>query len=136
MRSKEFVSTLSTPLLQNTLRNQTNPKERLRYQPIVVYHLAEQAKAGGVDLSQAEGPWRVGTRALDRPGRNSLDSIPVVTNERTQIMVDTVGASAANVPTGRVVRADASNLSPMPTRNVPFITVTCSMPAWECGGMR
>jgi hypothetical protein len=90
MRSKEFVSTLSTPLLQNTLRNQTNPKERLRYQPIVVYHLAEQAKAGGVDLSQAEGPWRVGTRALDRPGRNSLDSIPVVTNERTQIMVDTV----------------------------------------------
>ena len=89
MKSKEFVSTLSTPLLQNTLRNQRQPKERMRYEPIVVYQLAEKAKARGVDLDQAEGPWRADTRALDRPGRNSLDWIPVVTNERTEVMVDT-----------------------------------------------
>ncbi len=89
MRSKEFVSTLSAPLLQNTLRNQRQPKQRLRYEPTVVYHMAEQAKARGVDLSQAEGPWRVDARGLDRPGLNSLDSIPIVTNERTEVMVDT-----------------------------------------------
>lgn len=94
MRSKEFVSSLSAPLLQNTLRNQREPKQRMRYEPTVVYHLAEQAKARGVDLEQAEGPWRVDRRALDRPGRNSLDSIPIVTNERTEVMVDTAEHAA------------------------------------------
>lgn len=89
MESKEFVSTLSTPLLQNTLRNQRQPKEHMRYEPIVVYQLAEKAKARGVDLSSAEGPWRAGARTLTRPGRNSLQTIPVVTNEHTQVMVDT-----------------------------------------------
>ncbi len=90
MRSKEFVSSLTAPLLQNTLRNQRQPKRRSRYEPTVVYHLAEQAKASGVDLDQAEGPWRVGARTLSRPGRNSLDTIPVVTNERTEVMVDSM----------------------------------------------
>jgi hypothetical protein len=89
MRSKEYVSTLSEPLLQNTLRNQRDPKQRMRYEPVVVYHLAEKTKARGVDLSQAEGPWRADARALERPGRNSLDWIPIVTNERTEVMVDT-----------------------------------------------
>jgi hypothetical protein len=89
VRSKEFVSTLSAALLQNILRNQRQPKRRSRYEPTVVYYLAEHAKASGVDLAQAEGPWRVGARALGRPGRNSLDTIPVVTNQRTEVMVDT-----------------------------------------------
>ena len=91
MRSKEFVSTLSASLLHNILRNQSQPRRRSRYEPTVVYHLAEQAKASGVDLGQAEGPWRVGARTLTRPGRNSLDTIPVVTHERTdvEVMVDT-----------------------------------------------
>jgi hypothetical protein len=90
MRSKEFVSTLSASLLHNILRNQRQPRRRSRYEPTVVYYLAEQAKADGVDLGQAEGPWRVGSRALPRPGRNSLDTIPVVTNQRTEVMVDTM----------------------------------------------
>ena len=67
MRSKEFVSTLSEPLLQNTLRNQRQPKQRMRYEPVVVYHLAEKTKARGVDLTQAEGPWRADARPLERP---------------------------------------------------------------------
>jgi hypothetical protein len=90
VKSKEFVSTISAPLLQNTLRNQRHPRQRARYEPVVVYHLAEQAKADGVDLGQADGPWKVGTRALSRPGRNSLQSIPVITNEHTEVMVDTM----------------------------------------------
>jgi len=89
MESKEFVSTLSEPVLQNTVRNQRQPPQRMRYEPTVVYHLAEQTKARGVDLSQVEGPWRADALALERPGRNSLDSIPIVTNEHTEVMVDT-----------------------------------------------
>ena len=89
MESKEFVSTLSEPVLQNTVRNQRQPPKRMRYEPTVVYHLAEQTKARGVDLSEVEGPWRADALALERPGRNSLDSIPIVTNERTEVMVDT-----------------------------------------------
>ena len=90
MNSKEFVSTLSAPVLQRTIENQRQPKEHLRYEPTVVYHLAERAKARGVDLEGADGPWRVRERRLARPGRNSLQSIPVVTNEYTEVMVDTV----------------------------------------------
>ena len=90
MRSKEDVSTLSAPILQSTLQNQRQPKARLRYEPLTVYYLAEQARAGGVDLEQAEGPWRPGVRALTRPGRNSLHNIPLVTNENTEVMVDTM----------------------------------------------
>jgi hypothetical protein len=90
VRTKEFVSTLSAALLQNILRNQRQPERHARYEPTVVYYLAEHAKASGVDLGQAEGPWRVGARALTRPGRNRLDTIPVVTNERTEVMVDTL----------------------------------------------
>jgi hypothetical protein len=89
MKSKEYVSTLSAPVLQTTLRNQRQPEAHLRYEPTVVYHLAEQAKSQGVDLSQAEGPWRVDSRELGRPGRNSVDCIPIVTNETTAVMVDT-----------------------------------------------
>jgi hypothetical protein len=89
MRSKEFVSTLSQPVLQSTLRNQRDPNARLRYEPIAVYHLAERAKASGVDLTRVEGPWRADARRLARPGRNSLDCIPIVTNETTAVMVDT-----------------------------------------------
>jgi hypothetical protein len=90
VRSKEFVSTVSASMLQNIVRNQRQPKRHSRYEPTVVYYLAEHAKENGVDLDQAQGPWRVGTRALSRPGRNSLDNIPVVTNQRTEVMVDTV----------------------------------------------
>jgi hypothetical protein len=90
MRSKEHVSTLSTPILQSTLQNQRQPRARMRYEPAAVYYLAEQTKAAGIDLEQAEGPWRAGVRALSRPGRKSLDKIPLVTNERTEVMVDTM----------------------------------------------
>lgn len=89
MRSKEFVSSLSGSVLESTVRNQRHPQQRLRYEPTVVYHLADQAKARGVDLGEAEGPWRADALPLDRPGRNNLDTIPIVTNEHTAVMVDT-----------------------------------------------
>ena len=45
-------------------------------------------------MDQAEGPWRPDARALSRPGRNSLHNIPVVTNEHTEVMVDTAEHAA------------------------------------------
>jgi hypothetical protein len=112
MKSKEDVSSLSAPLLQNTIRNQQQPSQRSRYEPIVVYHLAEQAKANGVDLDQAEGPWRADARALSRPGRNSLHNIPVVTNEQTEVMVDT--AEHASDVAGLLNWCGVHELEPIP----------------------
>ena len=90
MRSKEKISTLSAPILQSTIENQRQPKAHLRYEPVVVYHMAEQVKADGVDLRRADGPWRAAVRPLSRPGRKSFDKIPLVTNEETEVMVDTM----------------------------------------------
>jgi hypothetical protein len=89
MNSRERAATLSVPVLQSTVRNQRRPDARLRYEPTVVYHLAERARSRGVDLTAMEGPWRADQRPLRAPGRNSLSAIPIVTNEHTQVMVDT-----------------------------------------------
>ena len=89
MDSREFAATVSTPVLQNTVRNQRRPSSRLCYEPTVIYQLAERARSRGVDLNAMEGPWRPGQRPLRAPGRNRLNAIPIVTNERTQVMVDT-----------------------------------------------
>jgi hypothetical protein len=119
MRSKEDVSTLSAPILQNTIQNQRQPQARMRYEPVTVYYLAEQAKAGGVDLEQAEGPWRPGVRPLSRPGRNSLHNIPLITNEHTEVMLDTL-EHAADVA-GLLNWCGVRDLEPVPelTPSVP-----------------
>lgn len=94
MLSREHVSSLSAPVLTETLRHQRQPRQHLRYEPMVVYLLAEQARAAGVDLKSVPGPWQVAQRRLTRPGRRSLDVIPVVTNERAEVMVDTMERAA------------------------------------------
>jgi hypothetical protein len=117
MNSREFVSTLSAPVLQRTIENQRQPKEHLRYEPTVVYHLAERAKARGVDLARASGPWQVRERLLARPGRNSLQTIPVVTNEHTEVMVDTV--EHASDVAGLLNWCGVHELEPVPELNPP-----------------
>jgi hypothetical protein len=67
---------------------------RRRYQPMAAYALAEQIKRHGVELSAIEGPWRVAGRTLQRPGRNRLNLIPLVTNGRTEVMVDSMQHAA------------------------------------------
>lgn len=52
-----------------------------RYEPTLAYRLAEQARAAGIDLDAVPGPWHASLR------RHELELIPVVTNDRTQIMV-------------------------------------------------
>lgn len=94
MKSREHVSRVSAPVLTSTVRHQRQPTEHLRYEPTVVYMLAEQVRAHGVNLLSAPGPWRASQRRLARPGRRSLDVIPVVTNDRTEVMVDTMERAA------------------------------------------
>ena len=75
-----------------------NPEEVMRsrqlrpqgsYEPTLVYRLAEEARLDGVNLRSAPGPWRPTERRVRRPGRKSLTVVPVVTNEQTEVMVDT-----------------------------------------------
>jgi hypothetical protein len=90
MKSREHISSVSSPVLTSTLRHQRRPTAHMRYEPTVVYMLAEQARSHGVNLQAAPGPWRAAERELSRPGRRSLSVIPVVTNEETDVMVDTM----------------------------------------------
>jgi hypothetical protein len=60
-------------------------RQRHRYRPSLAYRMAEQARSAGVNLEAAPGPWRASRR------RDGLELFPVVTNGRTEIMVDTMG---------------------------------------------
>ena len=89
MRPQAHEPVLASAILQSTVDQQRRLNRRHRYEPTVVYIMAERARARGVDLEAAEGPWRPDVRALRRPGRNSLHNIPLVTNGQTEVMVDT-----------------------------------------------
>jgi hypothetical protein len=60
-----------------------------RYEPAVVYALAERLKQEGVELHKVPGPWRPARRRLRRLGRNAERHIPLVTNGVVEIAVDT-----------------------------------------------
>jgi len=112
MDSREFAAAVSTPVLKNTLSNQRRPNARMRYEPTVVYQLAKRARSRGVDLNAMQGPWRAGQRPLRAPGRNSLSAIPIITNERTQVMVDT--AEHAVDVAGLLNWCGVNDLDPVP----------------------
>lgn len=63
---------------------------RRRYQPTAIYRLAESLRNRGVDLATRSGPWRAVAWALQRPGRNRVPVLPIVTNGLAQVMVDTM----------------------------------------------
>ena len=63
---------------------------RRRYQPSSAYHLAESLRRRGINLATLSGPWRVVARALNRPGRNRIPVLPIVTNGMAQVMADTM----------------------------------------------
>jgi hypothetical protein len=64
------------------------PRERGRYEPTAVFHLAARLKASGVDLDGASGPWRVRERPIALPGVG-LHPMSVVTNESAEFVIDT-----------------------------------------------
>jgi hypothetical protein len=63
---------------------------RRRYEPRAVYYLAESLRRQGVELAKRSGPWRAVAKALNRPGRNRVAVLPIVTNGLAQVMVDTM----------------------------------------------
>jgi hypothetical protein len=76
----------STP--SPTHRRASQPRPR-RYEPTPIYALAERLKREGVPLHRASGPWRPSRRLLRRPGRNAEQAIPIVTNGKVDIAVET-----------------------------------------------
>lgn len=94
MQPQAHEPVLASAILQSTLDHQRRPYRRHRYEPTVVYIMAERARARGVDLEGADGPWHPEVRPLRRPGRNSLHNIPLVTNGQTEVMVDTMEHAA------------------------------------------
>jgi hypothetical protein len=98
------------------IRQDARP-QRLRYQPTAAYMLAERAKREGVAISAARGPWRTSGRRLRRPGRNRLPVIPVVTNGRTELMVDTM-EHAADL-SGLLNWCGVNELNPVPDLSPP-----------------
>src|SRR5215216_1944655 len=72
------------------LKESSRTDRRKRYQPSAIYGLVESLRRQGIDLATKSGPWRAVERALQRPGRNRLPIIPIVTNGLAQVMVDTM----------------------------------------------
>jgi hypothetical protein len=65
-----------------------------RYEPTLVYMMAAWMRARGVNLDDVPGPWQVRQRPLRRPGRQSMQVIPIVTNEHAVVAVDSMERAA------------------------------------------
>jgi hypothetical protein len=98
----------------------SHPSQQLRarrYEPTPVYMLAERLKRQGVELHHIRGPWRPIRRLLRRPGRNAEREIPIVTNGRVEIAVDT--AEHAVDLSGFLNSAGLGHLDPIPNLRPP-----------------
>jgi hypothetical protein len=88
-----------------------------RYEPEVVYAMADSLKREGLDLHSVRGPWRPILRALRRPGRNAERAVPIVTNGMVDIAVDTA-EHAADV-SGFLNSAGLDHIEPVPNLRPP-----------------
>jgi hypothetical protein len=82
-----------------------------------VYALAEQLKREGVELHKVHGPWRPIRRRLRRPGRNTDNMIPIVTNGLAELAVDT--AERAAEVSGLLNWCGVDHLEPVPNLRPP-----------------
>jgi hypothetical protein len=87
---------------------------------MAAYVLAERVKRNGVAIGVADGPWRAGGLALQRPGRNHLGMIPLVTNGRTELMVDTM--EHATDLSGLLNWCGVEDLDPVSDLSPPLMT--------------
>jgi hypothetical protein len=88
-----------------------------RYEPEVVYAMADSLKREGLDLHNVSGPWRPTLRALRRPGRNQEHEVPIVTNGVVEIAVDT--AEHAADLSGFLNSAGLDHIDPVPNLRPP-----------------
>jgi hypothetical protein len=88
-----------------------------RYEPEVVYAMADSLKREGLDLHNVTGPWRPMQRVLRRPGRNAERTISIVTNGVVDIAVDT--AEHAADLSGFLNSTGLDHLNPVPNLRPP-----------------
>ena len=99
-----------------SLRSST-PSSTRRYEPTLMYAMAEHLRRDGMDLHRVDGPWRPVRRLLRRPGRNAERSISIVTNGVVDIAVDT--AEHAADLSGLLNTAGLDHLEPVPNLRPP-----------------
>lgn len=99
-----------------SLRGRTRSRTQ-RYEPTLMYLMAEHLRCDGVDLHNVDGPWRPIRRLLRRPGRNAERAIPIVTNGVVDIAVDT--AEHAADLSGLLNAAGLDHLEPVPNLRPP-----------------
>ena len=99
-----------------SLRSRT-PSRTRRYEPTLMYAMAEHLRRDGVDLHRVDGPWRPVRRLLRRPGRNAERAISIVTNGVVDIAVDT--AEHAADLSGLLNAAGLDHLEPVPNLRPP-----------------
>jgi hypothetical protein len=106
-----------TPTPGRPQRRRADQGRPRRYEPTPVYALAEQLKREGVELHKVHGPWRPIRRRLRRPGRNTDNMIPIVTNGLAELAVDT--AERAAEVSGLLNWCGVDHLEPVPNLRPP-----------------
>jgi hypothetical protein len=80
---------LVLPSLRRLVEHQHQYGTGERYEARFLHSVVDQLRGRGVHLLAQGGPWTVGARWLERPGRGGLPVIPLVQRENTVVMTDT-----------------------------------------------
>jgi hypothetical protein len=80
---------LVLPSLRRLVVHQHQHDVGERYEARFLHSLVDQLRGQGVDLPVQGGPWTVGARWLEAPGRGGLPVIPLVQRGDTVIMTGT-----------------------------------------------
>jgi hypothetical protein len=80
---------LVLPSLRRLVEHQHQGDAGERYEARFLHSVVDQLRGQGVDLPAGNGPWTVGARWLQGPGRGGLPVIPLVQRGDTVIMTDT-----------------------------------------------
>jgi hypothetical protein len=80
---------LVLPSLRRLVKHQRQHDLRQRYESRFLHSVTDQLRWQGIDLPARPGPWTVGARWLQGPGRGGLPVIPLVQRANTVVMTDT-----------------------------------------------
>ncbi len=80
---------LVLPSLRRLVEHQHQGDTGERYEARFLHSVVDQLRGQGVDLPAGNGPWTVGARWLQGPGRGGLPVIPLVQRGDTVVMTDT-----------------------------------------------
>src|SRR5688572_2934882 len=80
---------LVLPSLHRLVKQQRQHDLGERCESSFLHSVADQLRWQGIDLPGRRGPWTVGARWLQGPGRGGLPVIPLVQRANTVVMTDT-----------------------------------------------